>query len=1164
MTADAAPDMLIPRVPRIPRIPGRSGRLWELHTVQLRPGHLRSAGATAIRATRMVKDEESDVYGALRVFPDRRQRGRAAALLAAGNPVTPALLDVVDHPGMPPALITAWAPGASSVPLHALRERDDLDAMLTAGHRWTPCGALRTLVPLGRALDDMARAGFVPIELSPDHLVVNSGSMMLAGIGRHGYIPSEGRMPGAQGMSLPTALLLGSDLPTAATGNEAMVRWREVQVRALTRLAGWMACGLSPGAWGGVKGPADLGAYLRAAGFRRVPALRPGQLADTLAREAREEERARAHADITEARALLIYDDVAQSGGGSPRGKINPEALRLGLLLDHGPKVIALAAFEGRRLNTRLATLLSGAGWVLMRPDEWVNRACLAASAAPNARVVIAGRINGADLRRLQRECPGRVHQVDPGSLSPNVLRIANMPADQLPYLTDPALDQYTKELFQEPTTPQGQRRGTGQAIRRRTFAAGWTLKLGGAERMPANERGALLDRMADCFGTNTELLVAVRNRQNTPGLRKRNLMLDGPGMRRLVTALSGVPPSVFRTCLMSVLLGPAEEDLYDEAARRLLPVAGRLAEVFDAHRPFSADGLSMEEALRDRSGIRRVGLYGRLCTVVSEVEPERLASAVTQMDDRLVSLLSQIPAPSLQFLAGRLEDPGLLDLLRPHLQGDDLDLLSRYTPDMWLLLLDGLRQPEHLAMLGLGWVQVVEYDATGAVDARVLSQIAADAAVSGHDAVRALLGTAPADWPVVCAHPTLAARWLAEQGDLDIANIVAGFPDTGAALTDYGTKGLRYALELGLDQRSMNRIKGYADGLGRTADEVLTAFHRRGYESAEDTRMLSTAAAVAWSRRQLERGKRLDRVLADVISRPHKIRTWAVHGPGLEERVAAAVMGASAAPGTADALAADPVLLPLLAALGSPEQRAALLRLHAAEPEATLDPRARRELPTILYTADPAKALHTLLRDGLGVVAQEFAQAHRLSPEQRRILAELAPLTGTLATRSLEAVLNIGARSGPRVAVTAAIVEQLLPGSAEAVTVWGPRWLPLLAGGAGPRVLRLLVEQRDRHGARAGVLTPWLLAAGDDGLALVERFGSDALDLVLDTEAAPAEARLLGELLMLPGSGSTLYRTVTGCGLPPQTWARVARMLSGGEQVERVLLRLWSSTSAD
>ncbi|MFJ1839323.1 hypothetical protein ACIOJ9_36350 [Streptomyces sp. NPDC088175] len=1134
------------------RIPGRSGRVWEPHTVQLRPGHLRSSGAAAVRATRLVKDEDADAYGALRVFPNRKQRGRAAAFLAAGSPVTPALLDIVDDPGLPPALVTAWSPGASSVPLHALRERDDLDTMLAAGHRWTPAEALHTLVPLGRALDDLAHAGFTPLELSPDHLVLNSGSLALVGLGRHGYVPSEGRMPGPQGMSLPSALLLGEDLPPATTtGQDTAVRWREVQLRALTRLAGWMACGLPPAAWGPVHGPADLGGYLSAAGFQRVPALRPGHLADTLARAARHEEEARALRDFAEAEALLVYDDAAQGSGGGGRLDINPEVLRLGLLHDHGPKVIALAAFEQRRLGTRTATLLSGAGWVLLKnPKDFAAQVCRAAAAAPRARLVVAGRIGGEDLRRIEAVRGGRAQRVDPDDLAGAVPRIAGRPADQLPYLTDRDMDAYSAELLG----------GVGgQAMRRRTFAAGWTLALGGADQLPPRQRGKLLDQMTDCFGTNTELLVAVRARQNTPGMRKQNRLLDEARMRRLVAALSGVPGSVFRDCLMSALLGPAAEDLYDEAARRLLPVATRLATVFDPDLPVGAGALPMEDALRERPGIRRVGLYGRLCTAVPQFPPARLAAAVASMDDTLVAVLSEIPAPSLQFLAGRLEDPELLDLLRPYLQGDDLDLLSRYTPQMWRMLLDGLRQPEHLVGLGLGWVQIAAQDQAGAVDARVLLRIATDAQVPGHDAVRALLGTGPEHWATVCAHPLLAARWLAEQGDLDIAEIVAAFPDPEDALAALGTEGLRHAHELGLDQRAMTVLGGYAQGLGRPLDEVLVAFQERGYES-EQAAPFATAAAVEWSRLQCGRGKALGWIVGNVVERPGRIRDWAVDGTGLGRRVTEAVLGA---PGTTapvlDSLLATPALLPLLAGLGSPRQRAVLLDLYAAEPEAVLDPRARRELPMILAAPDPGDALRTLLREGLGVLAQQLADRLRLSPERRRALAGLAPLTGVLAPPSLEAVLTAGVRFGPRVAVTAAVVEQRLPGAADALTAWGPRWLPLLAGRSGERVLRLLVEQRERHGGQSGRLTPWLLAAGEDGLALVERFGSDALDLVLATDAPPADARLLGELLMLPGPAPVLHRLITGHGLPAATWSRAAALLAGGESADRVLLRLWS-----
>lgn len=1131
---------------------GRSGRIWEMRPALPRSGQLRPAEASA-RSTRMVRDVRTDEYGALRTFPHRARRAEAAALLAVGAPVTPALFDVIDHPGLPPALVTAWAPGHGTRPLSVLMELDDLASMLEKGHRFTPAEALRTLVPLGRALDDMARSGYTPVELSPDHLVFNSGALTLVGLGRHGYIPSAGRMPAPQGMSLAGALLLGDDLPSTK-GKGRPVAWRETQQRSLVRLAGWMACGLPPAAWGPVRGPADLAGYLGAAGFQQVPSLQPGKLANSLSAASAKEERSRALRDIAEARALLIYDDAAQRTEEG-RLALNPESLRLGLLHDHGPQVLALAAFEQGRLTSRTASQLSGAGWVVARHKDLIGYAVQAAAAAPLARLIVAGRMAPEDLRRIEEARGGRAERVNPEDIGGATPRIAGMGADQLPYVTDRDLDDFHQEML----AGQG-----GQALRRRTFATGWAIRLGGADTMSPRERGIVLERMPDCFGTNTELLVAVRARQNAPGLRNQNRMLDRNRMERLVTALSGVPASVFRECLMSALLGPAEEDLYDEATRRLLPVSQRLAEIFDPDLPSDRDGVLLEDALRTRPGIRRVGLLGRLCTALPEMTAPRLAGTVAGMDDTVVGVLCDIPAPSLQFLAGRMDDPELLELLRPHLEGPDRDLLTRYTPQMWHMLLDGLRQPEHLGHFGLGWVQITALDTDEAVDARVLLRIASDAGAPAPDAVRALLATSPEHWRTVCAHPVLAARWLAEQGDLDFGDIVTAFPDPAAALAELGTDGLRHAHELGLDQRAMGVLRRYAAGVGRPLDDVLVVFQEHRYES-EQAAPLDSGAVIEWSRARLATTG-LNRVVRTAVERPERVRAWAVDGKRLDRRITEAVLGAPVRGGDDDpgqilaALAAAPALLPLLTALPGPAERAVLLALYGAAPDAALDPRARGELARIVTAPDPARALYVLLGEGLGVPAQEFADRFGLSPEQRRALAELTPLTDVLSAPVLTDVLTLAVRHGLVVAVTAAVVEQLLPGSADALTTWGPRWLPLLAGPAGPRVLRMLLEQRGPHGGQSARLTPWLLAAGEDGLALVERFGPDALYLVLATEAPPADVRLLGELLMLPGDLPALYRLITGYGLPAATWRRAAALLADGEPGERVLLRLWSA----
>ncbi|MGW6485585.1 hypothetical protein [Streptomyces sp. NPDC055056] len=1253
--------------------PGRTDSRWEVRDLLLRPGHLRPSGpgTRAGGATRMVRDASAGVYGALRVFPDRRSRSDAASLLAAGSPVTPALLDLVDHPDLPPSLVTAWSPGSSTKPLSALMERDDLAAMLDEGHRWTPAAALQLLVPLGRTLDDLAQAGFTPVELSPDHLVVNSGSLSLVGLGRHGYLPAHGRMPETQGMSLPTTLLLGDDLPVLGVG--LPVQWREVQLRALIRLAGWMACGLPPASWGSVRGLSDLGQYLQYAGFAQMPALRPGRLAEDLATAAEAEEAARARRDIAGSAALLVYEDPAQvavqesrsawvaslagrtwqaevaevkadrlfvnlptggpqawrlmverwdtpealelrqSGGlssrldlrelyrpgqrvavevGEPTGQgqgphrwpkakgklvravaaaprpmlrraaveINPEPVRLGLLHDHGPAVLALAAFTPSREGTKLATQLSGAGWVLVAPDQLARQVARATAAAPSARVVAAGRLSPA----VQAAAGGshrQLEQVDPHAPT-DCPAIAGRPADQLPYLTDQNLDAYHQDVL-------GGGSGGGQSLRRRTFAAGWTLALGRVDALPAKRRSEVLEMMAACFGANTELLVAVRARQNSPGLRASARSVDRGRTHRLVTALSGVPSSEFRTSLMSALLGTSFEDLFDETDRRLLPVSASLAQVFRPDDPIGPAHLTMEDALRQPQGIRRVALYGRLCTAVPEIAPDRLAESVAGMDDSLVAVLSDVPAPSLQFLAGRLEDPALLAMLQPHLDGPDLDLLGRYTPAMWRLLLDGIRQPEYLGTLGLGWVQVVAQDPGAAVDARVLVQLATYSGLSPKQTVRALLATALDQWETVCERPGLAAAWLADEGTLAVRPVLERFPDAETLLPRFGTGGLRHAAELDLGQQHLLRVGDFAEALELAPRQVLTVLLERDY-GADGVEQLDRAAS-EWCRWQLRRriasgrseAEALSWAVGNAVERRDRIMRWAVYGERLDQRIAEQLLGRPApdreeARAVLDQVGKSRQLLPLLAQLKTPAERSALLVLHRRSERELGDLRVPSQLAQILAEPDPASALDGLVFDDLTVPLQRAARRLQLGPEARRTLVQLAPMAELLSDRALIALVAVATAQGLEAAATTAVLEQSLPEASTAVAGWGPAWLPLLAGRSGRRVLRLLLEQQSGHSAHAAQLTPWLLAAGIDGIALVERFGSDALTLVRETRAHPRHARLLGELLMLPGPSARLYRLITANGLPAACWPRAARLLADGAEDQQVLLDLW------
>ena len=294
---------------------GRSGRAWTLRAFQVRPGHLRPHDGTQPHQVDLVSDERGNTFGALRRFADRHERADALALLGIAGPAGPALLDVVDGAESPPSIVTAWAPGRSAVPLDQLVEPDDLLAQIHEGRRWTPAAALRLLVPLGNALDRFAERGFVPLELSPDHLVENGGGVRLVGWGRHLYQPRKARLPDSSGMSLPTTQMLCGEMPGPAAG---FAEWRQAQVRMLLRLAGWMCSGLPPGSWGVVTG-AGQDDYLQASGFASVPALVPGRLAQTLAAATVTERAAEAEQRVRRASCVVLYDEAALQGSSETR-----------------------------------------------------------------------------------------------------------------------------------------------------------------------------------------------------------------------------------------------------------------------------------------------------------------------------------------------------------------------------------------------------------------------------------------------------------------------------------------------------------------------------------------------------------------------------------------------------------------------------------------------------------------------------------------------------------------------------------------------------------------------------------------------------------------------------------------------------------------------------
>ncbi|REE97766.1 hypothetical protein [Thermomonospora umbrina] len=1250
---------------------GRSGREWvSLHPL-IRPGHLRphqsETDVAPPHQVDLVSDEGGNTFGALRRFARRRDRERALALLAAAGPVAPVLLDLIEDVDMPPSVVTAWAPGRpghAAVALDRLVEPDDLLAQLEEGRRWRPAEALRLLAPLGEALDRLDGRGFVPMELSPDHLVENGGAIRLVGLSRHVYKPRERSLPAPSGMSLATTQLIGGHLPSAgATPGE----WRRAQTLVLLRLAGWMCCGLPPGSWGDVHDDAGNEEYLRFAGFASVPRLEPGRLAASLAAASETEQWAEAERRVRDAPCVVFYDpagcrgqdetiqawlegligqrvnaevtEVEQGhvrvrldnlgtdtwririprrstpqaaprtqqrrvdltehyavgrsvtvvidavtpdendprrvrettariveGSGAParaRQKrppvtVNPEAVRLGLLEEHGPGVVAVAAFADRHTSPA-AALLSGAGWTVVNPGDLDTVADTVRGLSPGARVVIAGRPGTRLSSALTRNPPRVLDEVLPTAASGP--RIAGLSAASLPFVADHDFKAFDAEVL----------RGEGGAsLRRRTFTAGWALaRTGDAYRnrlqQAKRDQGRTLRRelveLNTLYGADTELLLRVVDAIGRPGLRREGRNQLWANLRRAAPVLLCVPAhGRLREDLMHALLGRTPETLYSEVTRRLLPVAARLAEVYEPSLRIGERAL--QELLVTREGIRRLGLFGRLATALPQYAVPELLNAIEPLDSSLVDALFDIPAPSLQHLVGKLGSPRLLDALSPFIDGPDLDLLGQYTPKAWTLLLEGLRQPEHLTALGLGWALIVERDPAGAVDARVLLEIARRSGREPRYAVRALLETPSDEWAAVLASPEVSAAWLSAFGRLDVAPVLDAFPGAGRLFAAFTPKALRAAATAGLDEAALESLVSFGRGTGLEPSEVLREFLDAEGEPNE-AQVFAGPAPAAWASARLAAGESPADVVFRLLDDPGLLRDWLVNGDTLPRRVLADTLGGDlralgVAPAEGRRLVAlledQPGLLELAYPLPFPSQRLRLLRLALDRPDGSL---VRREvadaLPDVLEDPDAERLLDFIAGDGL-----TFGQARRaldlgLDASGREMLRELGPLPVDAA------VLRVASAHGVAVARWTAVLAQTVPSAPEVVASWGPRWLPLLAHPGGGEIARLLAPFRlpPHESARS---SPWLLAAGHDGLSALSRHGRTLLDLVAATDPPPADAVLIDRLLTLGGNAAA-YLLISAHGLPPSTWPEAIRLLAQGWDPEDVLLHFWSST---
>ena len=236
---------------------------------------------------------------------------------------------------------------------------------------------------------------------------------------------------------------------------------------------------------------------------------------------------------------------------------------------------------------------------------------------------------------------------------------MAGRSAAALPYLNDPDLNVYSTEVLSE----QG-----GMALRRRTFVAGWALALDedafrDKQARAAKDRGRQLrnelDELNGLYGSDTELLLRVAEIRGRPGLRREpwNQMLAR--LREAAPVLLGMPPSgALRNDLMHALLSRTIDNLHGDVTRWLLPVAPRLAQVYEPQ--LRLGETTLHELLYTREGIRKLGLLGRLATALPSHPVQSLLTAIDRLEQPLVDALLDMPGtePAVPRRTARLHQP--------------------------------------------------------------------------------------------------------------------------------------------------------------------------------------------------------------------------------------------------------------------------------------------------------------------------------------------------------------------------------------------------------------------------------------------------------------------------------------------------------------------------
>jgi hypothetical protein len=1053
------------------------------------------------------------------------------------------------------SVITNWFPASGTIRNARIHERWSLYDQLRSGSAFNLTTVLEDLLPLATLLDKAGHVGLYPVEFSPDHLVYNGRLFGLVGFSRHGYCPVDFAFPLSQGRSECTQMLLGNDCPKRTADVD---QFRAIQARALLRLSAWMACGIDPLSTGATDSSKKLDTYLERAGFLLNHKVPSRDLAPWLHDLLLQEKEASASEIVRQTRAFLFHE-IEDTQEESPKSsasthqasvatpKTNPESIRLGLCLDYKNSVLGVASYDDADVNKIQTALLGSSGWLLVNRNSAARIVKGLASALSSQASLPAMYISDQPAWAQAEPLP-YAYVCDPNGDSENP-KIAGLHWSELPYVLDRDLRAFKKEVL----------RGIGgQGLARKTFSAGWAMRLiadkeGGkkGEEAQANSvEVSVLSLLSELLHDRVDVSMHVLSR-DVPSDAKQWEYLRR--LREFGWLLTHIPMlSLLGKEVLTAIEKGKNVDYLKRFVSEVLPAAGGPKAI-----PLLANnGASLLNLAR----MAHLGVFARLNHGGPATQQENHCDLMGDTPRARLRILSNFQSEVASYLAGVNDRSKEWALARAIGQWKNKVIVSKTTLDEWRALRHKNVPLDTVKLFGPLLAKLCRYEKETGVKPKNIQDWAQRSSVRPHDLLSELTSHDIGKWSLIKENATIALEWYGKTKTFDVVYAIEALPTI---------KQFVHAID----------VENVSDIAAGTVNEkhvalanVIVRITEHGFSkvlkgvktvNVDEIDSLTLESEPQRSCLRAFFGTHDLQALLFAL-RDGGAYTWVLYGACKPLQASETAFEVSSSlnvdldyPEDPSAeririiLQDNPRLVARIRSLPLMDREYLRRKLDLLPSESW-----KMELAGIARLNHPLGALRISVNSGMSIVdADRLAAAPGLETHQARLFA-LGPLLKGLKKETLLELLSLGLSESASTAL--ATIEQWRPGGIAVCHRFGGCLVPLVLGPHGKQLIRVLSDTLE---PREGV-GEWLCRGGKGAVESVEAYGKAMLDLVASTTPPGSHTRLLCAALDVSTGDATIASRVYNIGIehgvPVAIWSHLARQLRRRRDTTTILARLF------